>query len=403
MSDPAILGQIALGYSPFIDRNRAVSATRLTVFPLRPDAELDVAQLLHAVGSVWPASGARVSLNIVSESLLHDLLQAQPSANLMVELPAFMAADPANSRAITTLHASGSTLLIKGRPLKELPREVLPCFKYSIIDLSDERRLGDGSAPPGVTRSIAHVQSGVRTIADMETSFARGAEAVLGWPIDDAVVTSGTAGAGGKQVAAPGMQVIMELIHRVDKEEPIEKLENTLKRDPLLAFKLLRYINSPAFGLRVEISSFRHAIMMLGYKRLKRWLALLLATASKEVNLKPVMFAAVRRGLLMEELARGSGDEETRNEVFICGVFSLLDRMFQQPFEELLSTIPVPARVYQALVEHTGPYEPYMNVVRAIESESLFDFREAADSLMMSVSEINRAQLRALMAASEIE
>ncbi len=404
MSDSAILGQIALGYSPFIDRNRAVSATRLTVFPLRRDAELDVEQLLHAVGSVWPATGARVSLNIVSESLLQALLQAQPSANLMVEVPAFMAADPANSQAIIRLHASGTTLLVKGRPLQELPREVLPCFKYSIIDLSDERRLAESSAPPGVKRSIAHVQSGVRTIADMEASFARGAEAVLGWPIDDVLVASGKAGGGStKQVAAPGMQVIMELIHRVDKEEPIEKLENTLKRDPPLAFKLLRYINSPAFGLRVEISSFRHAIMMLGYKRLKRWLALLLATASKEVNLKPVMFAAVRRGLLMEELARGTGDEETRNEVFICGVFSLLDRMFQQSFEELLSTIPVPERVHQALVDRAGPYEPYMNVVRAIESESLFDFREAADSLMMSVSEINRAQLRALMAASEIE
>jgi EAL and modified HD-GYP domain-containing signal transduction protein len=41
--------------------------------------------------------------------------------------------------------------------------------------------------------------------------------------------------------------------------------------------------------------------------------------------------------------------------------------------------------------------------VRAVESESLFDFRDAADTLMMSVSEINRAQLRALMAASELE
>ena len=98
------------------------------------------------------------------------------------------------------------------------------------------------------------------------------------------------------------MQVIVELIHRVDNEEPIDKLEATLKRDPSLAFKLLRYINSPAFGLRVEVSSFRHAIMLLGYQRLKRWLALLLATASKDVNLRPVMFAAVRRGLLMEEL-----------------------------------------------------------------------------------------------------
>jgi len=401
VSDPSILGQIALGYSPFIDRNRSVTATRLTVMPLRPDAVLDVAQLLHEVGNVWPASGAKVSLNVVSESLLQDLFGAQPSANLMVEIPSFMATDPANAAAIAALHTNGSTLLLKGRPLQELPREILPCFKYSIIDLADERRVGETTTPPGITRTIQYVQSGVRTVADMEACFQRGAQAVLGWPIDDAVTT--TAARSGKQVAAPDMQVIVELIHRVDKEEPIEKLEATLKRDPPLAFKLLRYINSPAFGLRVEISSFRHAIMMLGYQRLKRWLALLLATASKDVNLKPVMFAAVRRGLLMEELARGVADEEMRNEVFICGVFSLLDRMFQQPFAQLLESIPVPERVRQALVDESGPFQPYLEVVRAVESESLFEFREAADKLMMSVNEINRAQLRALMQAAELE
>ena len=401
MNDATILGQVALGYSPFIDRNRAVIATRLTVFPLRPDAVLDVGQLLHEVGNVWPATGGRVSLNVVSESLLHDLLQAQPSVNLMVEVPAFMAADPDNIDALIALHAHGSTLLLKGRPLKELPRQVLPCFKYSIIDLVDDRRIGEAQMPQGVSRAIAHVQSGVRTVADMEACFARGAQAVLGWPIDDAVTT--TAARSGKSVAAPGMQTIVELIRQVDKEEPIERLEATLKRDPPLAFKLLRYINSPAFGLRVEISSFRHAIMMLGYKRLKRWLALLLATASKDVNLKPVMFAAVRRGMLMEELVRSSGDEEMRNEMFICGVFSLLDRMFQQPFAQLLESIPVPERVRQALAENSGPFQPYVELVQAIEGDARFEFREAAEQLMMSVSEINRAELRALMAASELE
>ncbi|MEO7337216.1 MAG: HDOD domain-containing protein [Caldimonas sp.] len=401
MLDVAILGQVALGYSPFIDRNRSVSATRLTVFPLRPDAVLDVAQLLHAVGDVWPASGGTVSLNIVSESLLQDLLQAQPSTNLMVEVPAFMASDPANSEALRRLSGAGTVLLIKGRPVKDLPREVLPCFKYSIIDLADERRIGEGvTPPPGVTRAIPHVQSGVRTMMEMEASFGRGAHAVLGWPIDDII---SSAARSGKPTPQPDLQVIVELIRRVDNEEPIEKLENTLRRDPSLAFKLLRYINSPAFGLRVEISSFSHAIMMLGYQRLKRWLALLLATASKDVNLKPVMFAAVRRGLLMEELVRGSSDEELRSEVFICGVFSLLDRMFQQPFKELLGSLPVPQRVYQALVENTGPYQPYMEMVRAIEGESLFEFRETAEKLMMSVSEINRAQLRALIAAGSFE
>jgi len=63
----------------------------------------------------------------------------------------------------------------------------------------------------------------------------------------------------------------------------------------------------------------------------------------------------------------------------------------------------VPERVYQALADGTGPYQPYVEVVHAIENESLFDFREAAEALMMSVSEINRAELRALTAASQLE
>lgn len=400
MFDVAILGLVSLGYSPVIDRNRAVIATRLTVFPLKPDMALDASELLEAVGGVWPAEGGRVALNVASESLLQELMRAEPTTNVMVEVPAFMAADAANTGAIVALHARGNALMLKGRPLTELPREVLPCFKYSIIDFSDDRRLQEAQAPSGVSRNIQHVQAGVRTVADMELSFSRGAAAVLGWPIDDVIVS---AAAKGKPAGQTDLNTIVELIHRVDTQEPIEKLEMTLKRDPSLAFKLMRYINSPAFGLSVEISSFRHAIMMLGYSRLKRWLALLLATASKDANLKPVMFAAVRRGLLMEELVRSSGDEEMRNEMFICGVFSLLDRMFKQPFDELLKSIPVPERVFQALVEETGPYHPYLEVVRAVEDGSPYDFRTAADNLMMSVSEINRSLLRALTAGMQLD
>ena len=160
--DIAILGQIALGYSPFVDRQRVVMATRLTVFPLRSDSAIDAGQLLHAVGGVWPASGSRVSLNVASESLLIDLLEAQPSPNVMVEVPAFMACDPSNTEGIVTLHRNGNTLLLKGRPLTQLPRDVLPCFRYSIIDLADDRRGGESAQPPpGVTRRIeigrAHV------------------------------------------------------------------------------------------------------------------------------------------------------------------------------------------------------------------------------------------------------
>ena len=231
----------------------------------------------------------------------------------------------------------------------------------------------------------------------MEQSFGRGAVAILGWPIEDAVTQSGN------RAGQPDMAVLVELIRRVDAAEDIEKLEAVLKRDPTLAFQLMRYINSPAFGLSVEISSFRHAIMLLGYKRLKRWLALLLATASKDVNMRPVMFASVRRGLFMEQLVANSGDEEMRGEVFICGVFSLLDRLFSKPFDELLKTIPVPERVYQALVDGSGPYQYHLDLAKAVESDTAPVINEYAEHLLLSLQEVNRAVLGTLTMASQLE
>jgi EAL and modified HD-GYP domain-containing signal transduction protein len=54
-------------------------------------------------------------------------------------------------------------------------------------------------------------------------------------------------------------------------------------------------------------------------------------------------------------------------------------------------------------VHNTGPFQPYFEVVRAVEQESLFDIRESADRLMVSVAEINRAELRALANAAQLE
>jgi EAL and modified HD-GYP domain-containing signal transduction protein len=397
MNEHSILGQVVLGYSPMIDRQRSVTATRLTVFPVRPELVLDAAALLQTLAEAWPAdSKDSLVLNLASEGLLRDSLAGEPPLNFALEVPAFMAGDAQHEAALAALHARGSTLYLKGRPSTELPRSVLACFKHSIIEFAGDRRSAadaQGAAP----RSVGFVQSGVTRASEVEESFQRGAVAVLGWPIEEAV------GKGNGKTVAPDLKVIVELMNRVDRQESIDRLEAVLKNDPTLAFRLVRYINSAAFGLRVEISSFRHAIMMLGYQKLKRWLALLLASASTDVNMKPVMFAAVRRGLFMEELVRSSGDEQMGSEMFICGVFSLLDIMMGQPFEQLLKSIPVPQDVYDALVSGSGRYRPYMELVRAVEQESLFDIRNAAESLMLSATEINRALLRALSAARQIE
>ncbi len=425
MQDHPVLAQVALSYTPMINRQREVVATRLTVFPDRPDAAPDGQALLAALQEVWPAAeaaaneplklslrpldhaaqGARapgvrppVTLNLAGEGLLRAVLGASPATQFMLEVPAFMASDTAFAAQLRRLHEAGNLLMIKGRPLQPLPPEVLGLFSHSIVEMGEDRRSGEASPEAAAMRKITTVQAGARTSEDVEAAFRRGAVAVLGWPMDDEPPKPSARGSMPSDV-----NTVMTLISGVERERPVAELEAVLKRDPALAFKLMRYLNSPAFGLSVEINSFGHALMMLGYQRLKRWLALLLASSAKGVNATPVMYAAVRRGLLMEELGRQQGDAEMRGEMFICGVFSLLDRLLQQPFAELLPSVPVPDRVAQALRGEGGPYQPYLELVRAMEQESIYDTRERAEALLLGPATVNRAVLVALRGARQLD
>jgi c-di-GMP phosphodiesterase len=427
-----VLGQVALGYSPMIDRQRSVVSTRLTVFPQSPDAAPDARALLRAIEEVWPPQGSPdatdgelaplrldprpldpsrigqaqpsnkqplVSLNLAGEALLRGVMAAEPGPHFMLEVPAFMATDPSITPALRRLHRDGTVLLIKGRPSTPLSPEVLAYFAHSIVDAADDRRTG--TAAPAQARSITHVQSGARSLAEVDAAFQRGAVAVLGWPWDDSGIAPQSNG--GRGSVPSDVATVMELIQGVEKEDPVQKLEAVLRRDPTLGFRLMRYLNSAAFGLRVELNSFSHALMMLGYQRLKRWLALLLASSVKGANAKPVMYAAVRRGLLMEELGRDQGDAEMRGEMFICGVFSLLDRMLQQPMADLLNNVPVPERVQQALLGEGGPFGEFLKLVQAIEQEAVFDIREQSEQLLLSPQVVNRALLVALRGARELD
>lgn len=424
MREHSVLGQVALGYSPMVDRKRDVVATRLAIFPSRPDALAgagEAAALLAALEAVWPrpepaaagrparpldpvaggagTSGAArpVSLAIAGEGLLRGVLAACPGGQILIEVPAFMAADPAQAGALKALHEAGSVLLIKGRPTRPLAPEALACFSHSLVDAGEERRGDAAAAPPGV-RKVTTVQGGVRTAADAEQAFQRGAVAVLGWPLDEPARPGGT----NKPVPAD-VRVVLELIKGVDGGEPVARLEAMLKREPTIAFRLLRYLNSPAFGLSVEVHSFGHAVMLLGHRRLKRWLALLLASSSNEPGAKVTMYAAVRRGLFMEELARPSGDAEMAGEMFICGVFSLLDRLLRQPVAQLLEGVRVPERVRLALLADGGPYWPYLQLVQAIEQEAVYDIRETSERLLLQPLEVNAALLAALKSARQVD
>lgn len=379
-STHAVLGQLALGYAPLVSKSLDIEATRVTAFALRPETSPDAGELLAAIAEAFPAKA--VILNVAHEGLLKGLLAATLPGNVKIEVPAFLLSD-----AEVAAQAQARGALIKGRT-------DAAGFKQLVLDLQE---LGAGPLPAGKSVLVA----GARNADEFKQSFDAGAAGVLGWTVHGEF--EAPAAPAGRNDAQADLQVIVELMSRVDQGEDVERLEQTLKRDPSLAFKLLRYMNSAAFGLSVEVSSFRHAIMLLGYARLRRWLALLLATASKDHAMRPVMFGALRRGLIMEELSKSMDDSEVRDEMFICGLFSLLDHMLKQPFEKLLQSIPVPERVRQALVDKTGPYKGYLDLVQAIENESVFDVRASLDSLMLGADEVNHAVLRALHKAAQLE
>jgi len=391
-----ILASLALGYAPLIDPQRVVTATRVSVVPLRPDLQPDAGDLLAAITEVWPAEGsAQLILSIRHEEQLKGVLAGIAAPRLMVEVPAFMAADPALAETLQALKKRGQALLLKGIPSQPLDAATLACFKWAVLEPDEEARAAALALPRLVT--------GVRGAADVDAAFKRGAQGVIGWPVEGSFDAPVTDTPGRRNEVQADLQVIVELMSRVDQGDDVARLEQTLQRDPSLAFKLLRYMNSAAFGLSVEVSSFRHALMLLGYSRLKRWLALLLTTASKDHAMRPVMYGALRRGLLMEELAKGMDDAEMRDEMFVCGLFSLLDHMLKQPFARLLQAIPVPERVRQALVEETGPYAPYLGLVRALEAESVYDYRTATEQLMLGAQEVNSCLVSALSKATQLD
>ncbi|MCK9684593.1 EAL and HDOD domain-containing protein [Scleromatobacter humisilvae] len=392
--DHPVLDQVVLGASSLFDAKRAPVAAHMTVFPQRPDAAIDAAGLLQVIDVIAPPEGGPLMLSVANEAGLRAVLHAPMAPHLMIEVPGFMLSDPELATTLQERVATGLSLVLGGRVPDSAPQHLWQLFRAVTVDRANIRNpLPAGLGGKPLLRYFVGADGPAMSAGALKAGFS----AVVGWPVGDAP------GADSKAKPIPaGVTTVVDLMQRVDRQEPAEKLEAVVKNDPTLAFRLMRYLNSPGFGLSVEISSFRHALMILGYQRLKRWLALLVTSAIDDPDLKPLMQLAVRRGLLMEEIARPSGDDALRNELFICGVFSTLDRMIGQPFEQLLKTIPVQESVAGALAHDTGPCAPFLALARAVETESAYDIRECAGALMLSVGDVNRALAKSLVHAHSL-
>jgi c-di-GMP-related signal transduction protein len=198
------------------------------------------------------------------------------------------------------------------------------------------------------------------------------------------------------QTIRPAQATILQLINLVRQQASTQEIEEVLKRDPTLSFNLLRFINSASFGLRTEVTSFKHAVMLLGLSKLFKWAALLLTTSQAGEVPPAVGSTAVVRGRLMELLTADTLPPEESDNAFVVGIFSLLDTLLGVPMPAALATLSLPDTVTHALLYGTGPLAPYLALAQACESGDDDTFASTSVTLGLSSNQVNWAHLQAL-------
>lgn len=197
---------------------------------------------------------------------------------------------------------------------------------------------------------------------------------------------------------------LFELLNLVQKDADTSDLVAEFKLDPMLTYKLLRYINSPGCGLLMKVTSIEHALTVLGQKKLYRWLTLFLFSCGM-VNARDwaLMESALVRGRLTEMLGREVFQPAEYDNLFIVGFFSLLDVLLRMPMGKALAQLNLGEDLAQALIYRQGKYAPYLELAIACEQFNQEKIAALANECQLDVRKVNLAQIDAMVWSLEID
>ena len=400
--------QVVLARQAILDETRAVFGYELfdrTIAANSHTAASDAALLFNALsyaGSEALGGKKIVFINCTHESLAGGHLELIHPDKVVLEVPTLAAnATPEQiEQLLPTLQAlrtRGFRLAFSQDVLRRAYANWLPLAAFIKLDmLAIKPELTEPLVKYVRANSQATlIAEKVETAEQHERMAALGVKLFQGyWFARPAMVKA--------QTIRPSQATIIQLINLVRQQASTADIEDLLKKDPSLSFNLLRFINSSGFGLSCEITSFRHAVMILGLKKLFRWAALLLTTSRKDGTAPAVGQTAVVRGRLMELLAAELLPKEECDNAFVVGVFSLLDSMLGMPMERALESVALPDSVQQALLHNQGVFAPFLELTRACESGDDAAFARAADALHLSNRQVNWAHLQALAWAESL-
>ncbi|SCX56229.1 EAL and HDOD domain-containing protein [Variovorax sp. EL159] len=348
---------------------------------------------LNPEGAGWLLGPQMLFVDVTVDALFQSELQSLPPQNVVLCMGADDLMDADMRSILLFLREQGFGFMLCGAPA--LPddaelRAIVTHVEVNVGDVALVERLQKEAQPgqPGQP-AIELIAPRVDTWQEFDACAARRVHVFVDGAFRNPPVKEA------EEALQPESLLIVKLMQMIQRNEDVRAIESALKHDAALTYRLLRYINSPSVGMAVEIHSLRHAVAMLGYSPLYRWLSLLLATSNKASS--PFMMKkAILRGRFVELIGQGMLPASEADNLFVAGMFSLLDQLLGVSMEGVLRRVQLTEAVQQAILSRSGLYGPF---VALAESCELDDGRAArlSEALFLSASQVNAAQLAALV------
>ncbi|MEG1832289.1 MAG: HDOD domain-containing protein, partial [Burkholderiaceae bacterium] len=377
----ALLDRLELAWQPIVARDRRAVGIRLALKAVPP---MSAAALADGLIEASPlVGGLPQGLLVLAPGGGLDAGRAMLAAprNVLLEVPDGVT--DAEWSTLIELQRHGVRLV--ARASGNLSQARARLFSYVVQSAEDLTQ-----ACPRAPDPLLWARD-VGSLAAVDAALAAGASAVVGWPLEGRARQS--------EGLHPEQRAVLDLIRLVQRDAEVGELEAAFRLEPVLAYMLLTLVNSPAFARAVPLASIGYAIQMLGYRRIVRWLVLLLVVAGKDSHSLPLVHQTVARGFLLENLGRLAGRLPGEcDELFIVGAFSLLDHITGQSFEHLLQSSLLPPAVIAAIASRDGDYGALLQIAERFEGEAAIDIAPAAARAGLSRGQANRALLEALLA-----
>ena len=365
---------------PIFDRQQKVYAYELLFrsslenFFSHPDPNLASAKVISdsffLFGMETITGGKRAFINVTRESLLQEYLAMFPKALTVVEILETVEPDEEVIEACRKLKEEGFLL-------------ALDDFVYSdrfipLVDMADIIKVDFLGTDVPERRAMVERFSGrgikllaerVETREEFDLAVNLGYDYFQGYFFSKPVIL--------QKKDIPGFKLnYLQIIREINRPElNYDQLEDVIKREVSLSYKLLRYINSPFFGWKREVTSIRHALTLLGDKSVRKWASLVALASMGSDKPEELVTSAVVRAKFCELLAPKTGLAAREEDLFLMGMFSMIDALVDLPLPEILAEIPIAPEIKGALLGEMNPLRKVYDVVTAYERGEWDNFR----------------------------